>query len=40
MEAELGTITVTETGNQVLQIKPQSEGWSPVELGPVVLVKN
>ena len=39
-ETDLGTIEVTETGPQLLQLKPQSEGWSPVELGPVVLVKE
>ena len=39
-DADLGTIEVTETGNQLLQLRPLSEGWSPVELGPVVLVKE
>jgi len=39
-EADLGTIEVTETGHQLLQFKPLSEGWSPVELGPVFLVKE
>ena len=39
VEEELGTIEVTETGNQLLQLKPVQEGWSPIELGTVVLVK-
>jgi alpha-L-fucosidase len=39
-EAELGTIEVTETGNQLLQLRPVQEGWSAMELGKVVLVKQ
>jgi len=39
-DADLGTIEVTETGNQLLQLRPLSEEWSPVELGTVFLVKE
>ncbi len=35
-----GTIEITETGNQMLQLNPLREGWSPVELGSLVLVKE
>lgn len=37
---KLGTIEITESGNQLFLLKPQSEGWSPIELGTVVLVKE
>jgi len=39
-ETELGIIEVTETGNQLIQLKPVQEGWSAIELGKVVLVKE
>lgn len=37
---KLGTIEITETGHQLLQLKPLREGWSPIEMGTVVLVKE
>ncbi len=37
---KLGSIEITETGNQLLQIRPVREGWSPIEMGTVVLVKE
>jgi alpha-L-fucosidase len=40
METELGTLEITETGNQLMQLKPVREGWSAIELGEVVLVKQ
>ena len=39
-DTELGTIEIAETGNQLLQLKPDREGWSAIELGQVVLVKE
>lgn len=39
-ETDLGTIEITQTGHQLLQLKPLSEGWSPIELGSLVLVKE
>jgi alpha-L-fucosidase len=39
-ELELGSIDVTETGNQVIQLRPVREKWSPIELGTVKLVKE
>jgi len=40
VEEELGTIEVSETGNQLLQLRPLSEGWSAIELGSVTLIKE
>lgn len=37
---ELGTIEITETGNQLLQLKPLQEGWSAIELRSVTLIKE
>jgi alpha-L-fucosidase len=39
-ELELGSMEVTEAGNQILQIRPVPEAWSPIELGRVRLVKQ
>jgi len=39
-ELELGSMEVTEAGNQILQIRPVPEAWSPIELGTVRLVKQ
>jgi alpha-L-fucosidase len=39
-EIVLGTIEVAETGNQLIQLRPVQEGWSGLELGTVVLVKQ
>jgi alpha-L-fucosidase len=36
----LGTMDITETGNQLLQLNPLREGWSAIELGSLVLVKE
>jgi len=39
-ELDLGSIEITENGNQILQIRPVREEWSPIELGTVKLVKE
>ena len=36
----LGTIEITEPGMQLLQLKALSEGWSPIELGNLILIKE
>jgi hypothetical protein len=39
-EFKLGTIEITGTGNQLLQLNPLQEGWSAIELRSVTLIKE
>jgi hypothetical protein len=36
----LGEIEISETGDQILSIRPVQEGWKGMELGTVKLVKQ
>ena len=36
----LGEIEVSETGDQIISIRPVQDGWKGIELGQVTLVKQ
>ena len=39
-EVDLGTIEITESGEQILQIRPAGESWSGLNLQVIYLQKN